>query len=171
VRLLILLAVAAARRYELSYAAVALARALSPGLSARYTSRVLPQCGQQAGRLLALAHVDDYAAAVDFAHLKRQLPMARVLGQLGLTPKLKGAGPQRRCACPIHRGDQRGRTFSVHLDHNVFHCHDPRCGKQGDVLDLWASVKGMSLRAAALDLVETFNLEPAPAVGTEKRNG
>ena len=108
---------------------------------------------------------------VDFAHLKRQLPLARVLDQLGLTPKLKGSGPQRRGACPIHRGDARGRTFSVHLDHNVFNCHDARCQKQGDVIDLWASVKGMSLRAAALDLVETFNLEPAPAGGTEKRNG
>ena len=43
------------------------------------------------------------------------------------------------------------------------------CGKQGDVSDLWASVKGMSLREAALDLVRTFNLEPAPR--TEKRQG
>jgi hypothetical protein len=45
----------------------------------------------------------------------------------------------------------------------LFHCFDSRCGKQGDVIDLWASVRGMSLRAAALDLVGTFNLEPAQA--------
>jgi transposase len=36
---------------------------------------------------------------VDFAHLKRQLPIQRVLDQLGLTTKLRGRGPQRRCAC------------------------------------------------------------------------
>jgi hypothetical protein len=41
---------------------------------------------------------------------------------------------------------------------------------KGDVIDLWAAVNGLSLREAALDLVRTFNLEPAPR-GTEKRNG
>ena len=82
-----------------------------------------------------------------------------------------GAVPQRRCACPLHRGDARGRTFSVNLDENVFQCFDARCGKKGDVIDLWAAVHGQSLRAAALDLVRTFGLEPAPRGGTEKRNG
>jgi transposase len=108
--------------------------------------------------------------AVDFAHVKRQLPIARVLDQLGLTPRLRGKGPQRRCPCPIHRGDARGLTFSVHLDHNVFHCFARECGRQGDVIDLWASVNGMSLRDAALDLVRTFDLEPVPP-RTEKRHG
>jgi DNA primase len=84
---------------------------------------------------------------------------------------LRGGGPQRRCACPIHRGDGRGRTFSVNLSDNVFCCFDSRCGKQGDVIDLWAAVKQLSLREAALDLLHTFNLEPARAKGTEKRHG
>jgi transposase len=105
---------------------------------------------------------------IDFAHLKTQLPIARVLDQLGL--RLRGAGPQRRGPCPIHRGDGRGRTFSVHLGDNVFQCFDARCGAKGDVIDLWAQVKGMSLRDAALDLVDTFGLEPAPG-GAEKRHG
>jgi transposase len=104
---------------------------------------------------------------IDFAHLKTQLPMARVIDQLGR--RLRGAGLQRRGPCPIHRGDGRGRTFSVHLGDNVFHCFDARCGAKGDVIDLWSRVKGMSLRDAALDLVDTFALEPAPA--TEKRHG
>jgi transposase len=118
------------------------------------TSRVLQAASQGQG------------SYVDFAHLKRQLPIARVLDQLGLAARLKGSGPQRRCTCPIHRGDARGRTFSVHLEQNVFHCFDAQCAKQGDVIDLWASVKGLSLRDAALDLVRTFNLEPAPPPGT-----
>ncbi len=108
---------------------------------------------------------------IDFAHLKSQLPLARVLDQLGLTARLRGSGPQRRCACPLHRGDARGRTFSVNLDTNVFHCFDKTCGRQGDVIDLWAAVRGLSLREAALDLVRTFGLEPAPRGGTEKRHG
>ena len=110
-------------------------------------------------------------AFIDFAHLKRQLPLPRVLDQLGLSSRLRGSGAQRRCACPLHRGDARGRTFSVNLDENVFQCFDARCGKMGDVIDLWAAVHGQSLRAAALDLVRTFGLEPAPRGGTEKRNG
>ena len=49
----------------------------------------------------------------------------------------------------------------------------------GEVASAWVSgVKGwkvqarpMSLREAALDLVRTFDLEPAPVRPTEKRNG
>jgi hypothetical protein len=99
---------------------------------------------------------------IDFGHLKRQLPLARVLEHLGLSSRLRGSGPQRRGACPIHRGDGRGRTFSVNLDDNVFCCFDARCGRQGDVIDLWAALHQLDLRAAALDLVRTFDLEPAP---------
>ena len=110
-------------------------------------------------------------SALDFAHLKRQLPMVRVLDQLGLSARLRGTGPQRRCACPIHRGDARGRTFSVQLDDGVFQCFDKSCGQKGDVIDLWAAVRGLTLRAAALDLVQTFGLEPTTRHGTEKRNG
>src|SRR5262249_27313885 len=80
---------------------------------------------------------------IDFGHLKTQLSIARVIDQLGL--RLRGAGPQRRGPCPIHRGDGRGRTFSAHLGDNVFHCFDAGCGAKGDVIDLWARVKGLSL--------------------------
>ena len=108
---------------------------------------------------------------VDFAHLKGQLPLARLLDELGLSGRLRDRGLQRRCACPLHRGDGRGRTFSVNLDDNVFHCFDPQCGRKGDVIDLWAAVHSLSLREAALDLVRTFSLEPSARGGTEKRNG
>jgi len=108
---------------------------------------------------------------VDFAHLKGQLPMARVLDQLGLSSRLRGSGSQRKGPCPIHGGDARGRTFSVNLDEGVFCCFDKRCGKKGDVIDLWASVNAMSLREAAIDLANTYHLEPAPKKGTEKRHG
>ncbi len=108
-------------------------------------------------------------AYLDFAHLKKQLPLSRLLDHLGLSQRLKGSGAQRRCACPIHRGDGRGRTFSVNLDDNVFACH--QCKAQGDAIDLWAALHRQNLRQAALDLVRTFNLEPAPTKRTEKRNG
>jgi DNA primase len=97
--------------------------------------------------------------------------MVGSFAHLGLLGRLRGSGPQRRWACPIHRADGRGRTFSVNLQENVFHCFEARCGKQGDVIDLWAALHHLELRDAALDLVRTFNLAPAPAQGTEKRNG
>src|SRR5215207_4259378 len=115
--------------------------------------------------------VDGAGVWLDFAHLKRQLPMSRVLDHLGLTQRLKGAGAQRRCACPIHRGDGRGRTFSVNLATNAYQCFDARCGGQGDVIDLWAALSQRDVRSAALDLVHVFALEPCPTGGTEKRNG
>jgi transposase len=120
---------------------------------------------------VATANGVDETTFIDFAHLKRQLSMERVLDQLGLSSRLRGSGAQRRCACPIHRGDGRGRTFSVNLTDNVFHCFDSRCAKQGDVIDLWAAMHRLDARAAAVDLVRTFSLEPAPAKGTEKRHG
>jgi hypothetical protein len=119
-------------------------------------------------KVVATASVGE-GTYIDFTHLKGQLPLERVLAHLGLTQRLRGSGPQRRCACPIHRGDGRGRTFSVNLTDNVFTCFDTHCGKQGDVIDLWAALHQMDLRAAAVDLVRTFGLEPAPR--TEKRNG
>lgn len=111
---------------------------------------------------LAETEPSDDSPFIDFAHLKKQLPMVRLLDQLGLSARLRGKGEQRRCACPIHRGDNRGQSFSVNLKEDVFKCHDKSCGKRGDVIDLWASVHGLSLREAALDLVRTFHLEPAP---------
>jgi hypothetical protein len=120
---------------------------------------------------IAESEAPSQPGAIDVAHLKGQLPLARVLDQLGLTGRLRGSGAQRRCTCPLHRGDARGRTFSVNLQENVFQCFDARCAKKGDVIDLWAAVRGLSLRQAAEDLVPTFQLEATPRRGTEKRNG
>jgi transposase len=118
-----------------------------------------------------LAGPVDEGTFLDFAHVKSQLSLARVLEHLGLASRLRGSGPQRRGPCPLHRGDGRGRTFSVNLEAHVFHGFDKACGQEGDVIDRWAELHHQSVRAAALDLVQTFNLEPAPARATEKRNG
>ena len=96
------------------------------------------------------------------------VPIARVLEHLGIASKLRGPGAQKRCPCPIHRADGRGRTFSVNLRENAFFCFDPACQKKGDVIDLWAALHSQSVRQAALDLACTFDLEPAR---TEKRHG
>ena len=53
----------------------------------------------------------------------------------------------------------------------MFTCFDAKCGKQGDVIDLGASLHHLDVRGAALDLMGAFGLEAAPRRGTEKRNG
>jgi hypothetical protein len=40
----------------------------------------------------------------------------RMLDQLGLLSRLRGSSPQRRGASPLHRGNDRGHSFSVNLD-------------------------------------------------------
>ena len=105
---------------------------------------------------------------LDFAYVKKQLPIQRVLEHLNVFAQLRGRGNQWRGPCPVH-GQGKGRTFSVHLKDNVFQCFHAKCAIKGDVIDLWAVVKGLNLRDAALDLVTLFHLEPAPA--TEKRHG
>ena len=119
-----------------------------------------------------LAHPEPgHNAFVDFAHIKAQLPIARVLEHLDLTRKLHGIGAQKRCACPIHCPRSNGRTFSVNLEANVFQCFGVRCQKKGDVIDLWAALHHQDLRQAALDLARTFALELAATPTTEKRSG
>jgi CHC2 zinc finger len=108
---------------------------------------------------------------IDFAHLRRQLPIARVLEHVGVLSQFRGRNAQRRGPCPVHAADGHGRTFSVQLDQNVFHCFDAACGIEGDVIDLWAALKKLPPRDAAIDLIRTFALEPAPPNRTEKRHG
>jgi transposase len=102
---------------------------------------------------------------VDFEHVKAQLPLARVLEHLQLLDSMRGNSSQRKGPCPLHAatGPKRGQSFSANLDKNVFQCFLPSCAKKGDVIDLWAAVKGVTLRQAALELVRVFHLEATPA--------
>jgi hypothetical protein len=64
------------------------------------------------------------------------------------------------------------RNFSVNLEEHVLLCFDAACGQQGDVIDLRAALHRMSVREAALDLLQTFQLEPTPRTAAEeKRHG
>src|SRR5262249_41293214 len=52
---------------------------------------------------------------IDFAFLRSQLTLEQVLRHLGLFDDLKGRAAQLRGCCPLHEGDRRRRTLSVHL--------------------------------------------------------
>ena len=105
----------------------------------------------------------DTGVWVDFAHVRAQITMEQVLSRLGVYDRLRGSGPQKRGPCPIHDGQGgSARPFSVHLGKSVFRCLNPSCAAHGNVLDLWAAVRGMELREAAIDLAQTFHLQLAP---------
>jgi hypothetical protein len=95
---------------------------------------------------------------IDFAFLRSQLTLEQVLRHLGLFDDLKGRTPQLRGCCPLHEGDRRRRTLSVHLSKNAFHCFHPDCQAQGNALDFWAAYRRLPIYEAALDLAATFRL-------------
>ena len=105
-----------------------------------------------------------YRGPLDFAELRRQVTLRQVLQHLGVLHRFRnsaGSAPQLRGPCPLHKSrNERGRTFSVDLQRNIFHCFNPSCAAQGNVLDLWAAYHGLPLHQAALHLAETFGVIP-----------
>jgi transposase len=104
-------------------------------------------------------------AWIDFAAIRQQVTMEQVLKHLGIFETLRRTGSSRsqyRGTCPIHPNNgQRHRSFSVNLDKQAFRCFYPACEAHGNVLDLWAAVRGLPLREAGIDMVNTFHLDPA----------
>lgn len=97
---------------------------------------------------------------IDYAGLRRQVTMEQALGQLGWLASLQGTPPQLRGPCPLHGQQQDRRCFSVHLTKQIFRCFHKDCAAQGNVLDLWAAARHLPLYDAALDLANTFHLDP-----------
>ena len=91
---------------------------------------------------------------VNFAALNQSLDASAVLRALELHCVSIGVY-QWRGRCPFH-ASQSGKTLSVSLTRRKFLCHAARCGRHGDLIDLWAGVRGLTLRAAALELAERF---------------
>jgi len=116
-------------------------------------------CGSAAGS------PQPFRGPLDFAALRRQVTLRQVLQHLGVLHRFRnssGSGSQLRGPCPLHQSrSERGRTFSVDLQRNIFRCFNPSCAAQGNVLDLWAAYHGLPLHAAALHLAETFGVLPS----------
>jgi transposase len=111
---------------------------------------------------------NDNNGSIDFAYIRSQITMERVLRHLGYFDRLRGTGSQRRGPCPVHGTKRaRGRAFSVHLGKDVFQCFHPPCGAAGSVLDLWCAIHHLTTYEGARHLAETFNLQ---LTRTEKRN-
>jgi transposase len=109
---------------------------------------------------------------IDFAAIREQVTMEQVLKHFGLLDRLRrsGANPaQFRGPCPLHTPNgQRRPTFSVNLHLQAFQCFHADCQAHGNVLDLWAALRGLSLRDAGKEIVATFHLPPATPPNREE---
>ena len=95
---------------------------------------------------------------LDYAALRVQIPIRRVLEQCNYLPLLI-RGDQWRGPCPLHDANQsHDRCFSVNVRKNTFHCFYCHC--KGNQLDLWTSLTNLSLYEAALDLCQRLCIEP-----------
>jgi len=122
-----------------------------------------PQTVNQPVDLSPPADDDPDPRAIDFPYLRSQITLERVLRHLGYFDRLRGSGPQRRGPCPVHGSKRdRGRTFSVHLDKNVWQCFHPPCGASGNVLDLWCQIHQLTTYEGAIHMAKTFDLRIHP---------
>ena len=94
---------------------------------------------------------------IDFAELRRRVPIAHVLELVAFRP-LRRSGAELRGPCPIHRAaSSRSRSFAANVEKNLFHCF--HCGASGNALDLYAAVHRTTVYRAALELCERLDIE------------
>lgn len=97
---------------------------------------------------------------IDFAELRRRMPIARVLELVAFRP-LRRAGAELRGPCPIHRAaSPPSRSFAANLQKNVFHCF--QCGAAGNPGapgELYAAVHRTNIYRAAVELCERLDME------------
>lgn len=86
---------------------------------------------------------------IEFAAIKRMVPLAAVLEHYRINELRRSGRDQLRGRCPLHGGEGR-ETFHVNTAEQVFHCFS--CGAGGSVLDLVAKIEGCGLREAARKL-------------------
>ena len=91
---------------------------------------------------------------IDYAAVRRAIPMRRVLELLGYQAARR-RGDRLRGWCPLQRACSR-ESFRVHLGHNLFHCFS--CGAGGNQLDLWSAFHDLELHPAAQHLCQAAGI-------------
>ena len=110
---------------------------------------------------------------IHFAAVRAMIPLADVLNLVGFVP-CEISRDQVRGPCPVHHSTApTSRGFSANLKMHIYKC--VTCGLNGNQLDLYASVTGLSLFEAAIDLCEQLDREipwmqegkPSPEQGSQ----
>lgn len=121
------------------------------------------------------------ARTIDFAEIRRSLPVEQVLTHYGVEIRSR-SGDQLMAICPFHphkgpNGTARSPSFSVNTPTGRWHCHSCKAG--GSALDLVVRLMelnpedGKDVRKAALFAADTFlggrAETPETPTGTRKR--
>jgi len=95
--------------------------------------------------------------SIDYRALCDQVTFDQVLAAIG--QPIRGTS-QHRGPCPLHEPEATsGRSFSVNLKRNIFHCFDSECQAQGNVLKFWMAYRQLQPYEAAEDLAKTLHIE------------
>lgn len=88
---------------------------------------------------------------INYRELREQLEIEVVLSWMGWQAKQRNTS-YLRGTCPFCSDPETGnpRAFVAHTNRHIFKCH--RCGRGGDVLNLWAAFRGTSLNKASCEL-------------------
>ena len=97
---------------------------------------------------------------LDFAYLKRVVPVEQVLACRGLLAGLRSRGALLVGPCPVHGGDNP-RAFVLDRRKGVWNCFTG-CRAGGDVIELVRRLDGCTSREAALYLATLVGAPPPP---------
>jgi DNA primase len=112
-----------------------------------------------------MARIKQYR--VDFAEVKRAVPLARILSHYGLLDAMKRSGSQLTGCCPIHNGSNR-RQFVVDLNKNSWRCFGD-CDRGGGTLELVSEIDRVDITEAALRIARWFGPETAGTSDRKRR--
>jgi DNA primase len=94
---------------------------------------------------------------VDFRLLREQITMRDVLRHLKFEATVQRCD-QWRGPCPVHGSrNPRSCSFSVNVRLGRYRCFV--CGSHGHALELWSTVRGVSLHAAAVEMCQLLGIE------------
>lgn len=98
--------------------------------------------------------------SIDYARIRELVSMEQVLELLNWQHGAK-YGPQLRGPCPVHRSENPlSRSFSVHVERQVYRCFAACCSSKGNQLDLFAAATNQPLYDAAWDLCHRLKIAP-----------
>jgi DNA primase len=97
---------------------------------------------------------------VDFADIKRAVPLEHILSHYGVLDAMKRSGSQLTGCCPIHKGSNR-RQFVVDLTKNSWRCFGD-CDRGGGTLELVAEIERVDIAEAARRIARWFGIEHRP---------
>ena len=103
---------------------------------------------------------------VDFKSIKAAVTMEQVLDRYGLLDSMKRSGDSLSGCCPIHNGTNPTQ-FRVSVSKSVWNCFS-ECKHGGNTLDFVAEKEVISVHAAALKLIEWFDLSTTDAPPEEE---